>query len=71
MGRREAPPHNHPPATPCLSEERLLWSPRVVLTESTLPASIHVSADGKIAEIWRKVKVPGHADAVLEAARAL
>ncbi len=30
-----------------------------------------VDADGKIAEIWRKVKVPGHADAVLEAARAL
>jgi peroxiredoxin Q/BCP len=30
-----------------------------------------VGADGKIAEIWRKVKVPGHADAVLEAARAL
>ncbi len=30
-----------------------------------------VGADGRIAEIWRKVKVPGHADAVLEAARAL
>ncbi len=30
-----------------------------------------VGADGKIVEIWRKVKVPGHADAVLEAARAL
>ncbi|MBN8182739.1 thioredoxin-dependent thiol peroxidase [Roseibium aggregatum] len=30
-----------------------------------------VGADGKIAEIWRKVKVPGHAGAVLEAARAL
>ncbi|WP_460074642.1 thioredoxin-dependent thiol peroxidase [Roseibium sp. ROS1] len=30
-----------------------------------------VGADGKIAEIWRKVKVPGHADAVLEVARAL
>lgn len=30
-----------------------------------------VGADGRIVEIWRKVKVPGHADAVLEAARAL
>ncbi|EAV44194.1 bacterioferritin comigratory protein [Stappia aggregata IAM 12614] len=30
-----------------------------------------VGPDGKIAQIWRKVKVPGHADAVLEAARAL
>ena len=26
---------------------------------------------GKISEIWRKVKVPGHAEAVLEAAKAL
>ncbi|MCK7611197.1 thioredoxin-dependent thiol peroxidase [Roseibium sediminicola] len=30
-----------------------------------------VDADGKIAQIWRKVKVPGHAEAVLEAVRAL
>jgi peroxiredoxin Q/BCP len=26
---------------------------------------------GKVAEIWRKVKVPGHAEAVLKAAQAL
>ena len=30
-----------------------------------------IKPDGTIAEIWRKVKVPGHAEAVLEAARAL
>ena len=30
-----------------------------------------VDADGKLAQIWRKVKVPGHAEAVLEAARNL
>ena len=30
-----------------------------------------VNKDGMIAQIWRKVKVPGHADAVLEAASAL
>jgi peroxiredoxin Q/BCP len=30
-----------------------------------------VGPDGKIAQIWRKVKVPAHADAVLEAAQAL
>ena len=30
-----------------------------------------VDADGKIAQIWRQVKVPGHADVVLEAVRAL
>ncbi|WP_299481942.1 thioredoxin-dependent thiol peroxidase [uncultured Roseibium sp.] len=30
-----------------------------------------VDKNGMIAQIWRKVKVPGHADAVLEAATAL
>ena len=30
-----------------------------------------IGKDGKIAQVWRKVKVKGHAAAVLEAARAL
>lgn len=30
-----------------------------------------IAADGTVAQIWRKVKVPGHVDAVLEAASAL
>ncbi len=30
-----------------------------------------VGPDGRIARVWRKVKVKGHADEVLEAARAL
>ncbi|MGB3386734.1 MAG: thioredoxin-dependent thiol peroxidase [Pseudaminobacter sp.] len=30
-----------------------------------------IDADGKIARIWRKVKVPGHAEEVLAAVRAL
>jgi thioredoxin-dependent peroxiredoxin len=30
-----------------------------------------IGADGRVAQVWRKVKVPGHAEAVLEAARAL
>ncbi|MGP1355053.1 peroxiredoxin [Roseicyclus sp.] len=30
-----------------------------------------IDADGKIARAWEKVKVPGHAEEVLEAARAL
>ncbi len=33
--------------------------------------TILIGADGKIAEIWRKVKVPGHVEAVLEAVKAL
>ena len=30
-----------------------------------------IGKDGRIAKIWRKVKVPGHAAAVMEAAKAL
>ncbi len=30
-----------------------------------------INADGEIAQVWRKVKVPGHVDAVLEAVKAL
>lgn len=30
-----------------------------------------IDADGKVAKVWRKVKVPGHAEAVLEAAKAM
>ncbi len=34
-------------------------------------ATFLIDADGKIARIWRKVKVAGHAEAVLTAAQAL
>jgi peroxiredoxin Q/BCP len=30
-----------------------------------------IGADGKVAQVWNKVKVPGHADEVLAAAQAL
>ena len=30
-----------------------------------------IGMDGRVAQVWRKVKVKGHADAVLEAARQL
>ena len=33
--------------------------------------TVLIGADGKIAHIWPKVKVAGHAEAVLEAAKAL
>ena len=33
--------------------------------------TVLIDAKGKIREIWRKVKVPGHAEAVLTAAKAL
>jgi thioredoxin-dependent peroxiredoxin len=34
-------------------------------------ATFLIDGKGKIAEIWHKVKVPGHAEAVLEAVKAL
>ncbi len=34
-------------------------------------ATYLIDGDGKIAQVWRKVKVPGHVDAVLEAVQAL
>jgi peroxiredoxin Q/BCP len=34
-------------------------------------ATVLIDRNGRIAQVWRNVKVPGHADAVLEAARAL
>ena len=34
-------------------------------------ATFLIGKDGKIAKVWRKVKVPGHVDEVLEAVKAL
>ena len=34
-------------------------------------ATYLIGRDGRIAQVWRKVKVDGHAEAVLEAAKAL
>lgn len=34
-------------------------------------ATFLIDAEGRIAQIWRKVKVPGHAEAVLSAVEAL
>ncbi len=33
-------------------------------------ATYLIGTDGKIAQVWRKVKVPGHVEAVLDAGRA-
>ena len=34
-------------------------------------ATFLIDATGKVAKVWRKVKVPGHAGSVLEAVGAL
>lgn len=36
-----------------------------------LRTTVLIGADGKVAKVWRNVRVDGHADAVLEAARSL
>ena len=33
-------------------------------------ATYLIDGDGKVAQVWRKVKVPGHVDAVLDAVRS-
>jgi len=40
-------------------------------THAEATRTVLVGADGKVARIWRKVKVPGHAAEVLAAARGL
>ena len=34
-------------------------------------ATFLIDASGNVSKVWRKVKVPGHVDAVLEAVQAL
>ncbi len=34
-------------------------------------ATFLIAGDGTVAQVWRKVKVPGHAEAVLDAVKAL
>ena len=41
------------PPDPCAGVARVLWSSRVVLRTETVPAAIHVGADGRIAEVRR------------------
>jgi peroxiredoxin Q/BCP len=38
--------------------------------QGVLRTTVLIGADGHIARIWRNVKVDGHADAVLAAAKA-
>ena len=48
--------------------EKSMYGRKYMGTERT---TLLIDASGRIARIWRKVKVPGHANEVLEAARAL
>ena len=59
-------------------EERTLLGPLGVWVEKSMygksymgveRTTLLVGADGRVARLWPRVSVPGHADAVLEAAR--
>ena len=62
------------PAVRSLSEafgtwvEKSMYGRKYMGVERT---TMLLDGEGRIARIWPKVKVPGHAEAVLEAARAL
>ena len=51
-----------------VSVEKSMYGRKYMGVERT---TLLIDADGKIANIWRKVKVPGHAEAVLEAVKEL
>lgn len=49
-------------------KEKSMYGRKYMGVERT---TVLIDAEGKIARIWDKVKVPGHADEVLEAVKAL
>jgi thioredoxin-dependent peroxiredoxin len=49
-------------------QEKQMYGRKFMGVERT---TLLIGGDGKIAKIWRKVRTPGHAEAVLEAAEAL
>lgn len=71
----------HKLAVPLISDEKHemleaygAWGEKSMYGKSflgILRTTVLVGADGKVAKIWRNVRVDGHADQVLEAARAL
>ncbi len=68
-------------AWPCLSDEDSdvcerygVWKEKSMYGKKFMGierSTFLIDGNGKIARIWPKVKVPGHAEEVLEAAKAL
>lgn len=71
----------HSLATPLLSDEGSsvcedygVWVEKNMYGRKSMGierSTFVIDAEGKVARVWRKVKVPGHVDEVLEAVRAL
>ena len=48
--------------------EKVLYGKKSV---GVIRSTVVIGPDGKVAQVWEKVRVDGHADEVLEAAKAL
>lgn len=60
--------------TACVAEDYGVWVEKNMYGKKSMGierATFLIGADGQIAQEWRKVKVDGHAQAVLDAAKAL
>jgi peroxiredoxin Q/BCP len=78
---QEAFRNKHQLAVPLISDERHemleaygAWGEKSLYGRTfmgIIRTTVLIGADGRVARIWRNVRVDGHADAVLEAARAL
>ena len=78
---QEAFRNKHQLAIPLISDEKHemleaygAWGEKSMYGRTFLGiirTTVLVGADGKIAKVWRKVRVDGHADEVLEAAKTL
>jgi peroxiredoxin Q/BCP len=78
---QEAFRNKHQLTTPLVSDERHemleaygAWGEKSMYGRTFLGiirTTVLVGADGRVARIWRRVRVDGHADQVLETARAL
>ena len=78
---QEAFRNKHQLAVPLISDERRemlaaygAWGEKSLYGRAfmgIIRTTVLIGADGRVARIWRNVRVDGHAEAVLEAARAL
>ena len=78
---QEACRNKHQLAVPLISDERHemleaygAWGEKSLYGRrfmGIIRTTVLIGADGRVARIWRNVRVDGHADAVLEAARGL
>ena len=78
---QEAFRNKHQLAVPLISDERHemleaygAWGEKSLYGRTfmgIIRTTVLIGADGRIAKVWRNVRVDGHAEAVLEAARAL